>query len=65
MPTQPGDCSLRLTVTNEDGTAEKTVAVHVVDVIPVRIAFIPSSYLGRPAGEERIGSGGRCSCGRR
>ena len=43
MRTQPGDCSLRLTVTNEDGTAEKTVAVHVVDVIPVRIAFIPSS----------------------
>lgn len=54
MRTQPGDCSLRLTVTNEDGTAEKTVAVHVVDVIPVRIAFIPSSYLGRPAGAERI-----------
>lgn len=48
MPTQPGDCSLRLTVTNEDGTAEKTVAVHVVDVIPVRIAFIPSSYLADP-----------------
>ena len=48
MRTQPGDCSLRLTVTNEDGTAEKTVAVHVVDVIPVRIAFIPSSYLADP-----------------
>lgn len=35
-------------MTNEDGTAEKTVAVHVVDVIPVRIAFIPSSYLADP-----------------
>lgn len=48
MRTLPGDCTLRLTAANEDGTAEKTLAVHVVDVIPVRIAFIPSSYSADP-----------------
>lgn len=48
MRTRPGDCTLRLTAANEDGTAEKTLAVHVVDVIPVRIAFIPSSYSADP-----------------
>lgn len=48
MRTEPGTCTLRLTATNEDGTTEKTLSVHVVDAIPVHIAFIPQSYRADP-----------------